>query len=370
MRLANFLNQHTERVLTDAVTFARKIPILQGCSNETLQDHFFEILQTISTDLGESQSRTESITKSMSHAELPSVASAATVHGKIRADSGLTSSQVVAEYRALRSSVLRLWSDAAIAGPENASDIFRFNEAVDQAIFESVLAHEVVVEESRQIFLSVLGHDLRGPLNSIALTTAAIQMSAPVALKPHVLMLERCAKRMTALLDSLLEYNRAALGVGMLVEKKGGNLAKSLGDELDILQAAYPQLNLTLEESGNTAGMFDETKVREAFTNIVNNAVRYSIDRTAPVIHVYSYENSIQFSVENAGFISRDVGGIIYEPMRRGRTDASDNTNLGLGLFITRQIARAHGGTVGFSSENGIVKFIFQIPKINVGEMK
>lgn len=362
MRLAEFLDGQSDRVLAEAVTFARTIPILEGCSDAVLEDHFGQIYHAISADIRGPQSRTESIAKSQGHGASVDAGSAASVHGSARAASGLRSSQVVAEYRAMRSSVLRLWADAHVAGPDNASDIFRFNEAVDQAIYESVLSFDTAVEQSRQVFLGVLGHDLRSPLNSITLTAALIQRTAPQALSGPVGVRVKATKRMTALLDSLLEYNRSSLGVGMLVDKKPGDFAQAIAEELEILQAARPGQALSHHVSGTTDGRFDANKVREAIANLVNNAVRYCSDGEAPVIEVAGGADCLEFTVQNAGDISPDDARVIFEPMRRGKTQASHRTNLGLGLFIARQIARAHGGDVTFSSAEGRVTFRFQIP--------
>jgi signal transduction histidine kinase len=87
----------------------------------------------------------------------------------LRAQSGFSLIQLASEYRALRASVLRLW--AAVNGSEElanvAEDVMRFNEAVDQAIAESVAFYSQEVDRSRQLFLGILGHDLRNPLNAM-----------------------------------------------------------------------------------------------------------------------------------------------------------------------------------------------------------
>jgi hypothetical protein len=121
MKLADFIDFAKDEILADAVAKA---------------------LEAISADLRTAQSRTESIDKSHGLAPATAIdqASAAETHGLLRARSGLQIEQVFAEYRALRSSVLRLLSEAAPPGREAVRDVGRFNEAIDQALAESVRA--------------------------------------------------------------------------------------------------------------------------------------------------------------------------------------------------------------------------------------
>jgi len=92
---------------------------------------------------------------------------AAQTHAVLRAKEGFTIRQLVAEYRALRASVLRLWADAEPHGPDAMEDASRFNEAIDQAVAESVDYFTSEVDRWRALFLGVLGHDLRSPLNAL-----------------------------------------------------------------------------------------------------------------------------------------------------------------------------------------------------------
>jgi signal transduction histidine kinase len=88
----------------------------------------------------------------------------------LRARSGFDINQLVAEYRALRASVLRLWLDANPLEADGVEDIIRFNEAIDQAIAESVSHFNDQVEQARNLLLGILGHDMRNPLNNMLMT--------------------------------------------------------------------------------------------------------------------------------------------------------------------------------------------------------
>ena len=93
---------------------------------------------------------------------------ASELHGVGRVGSGFHITELVAEYRALRASVLRLWRESFPQPDLNdIDDITRFNESMDQSLSRAVSCYNKRVEQSRQMFLAILGHDLRNPLNCI-----------------------------------------------------------------------------------------------------------------------------------------------------------------------------------------------------------
>lgn len=169
--LADFIEHHAETIIEHAITFARSVEVGTSLDDEALRDHLPEIVAAIVADLRTPQTRAEEIEKSEGRAVAPAgqARSAAGTHALHRAHSGYSISNLVSEYRALRASVLRLWADAP---GESASrdEVTRFNEAIDEAIAESVTHYATEVERWRHIFLGVLGHDLRSPLSAIVMT--------------------------------------------------------------------------------------------------------------------------------------------------------------------------------------------------------
>ena len=365
MRLGTFLEHRADQILQETVAFARSLKPLQHCDDKELKDHFSEILVTIAADLKEPQSRSESIEKSQGRGPVDPEETAAQSHGLARAESGLSMTQVYAEYRALRSCVLRLWTEQHAFAEGAEDDLIRFNEAIDQAVQESVTSYENEVDHLRQLFLGVLSHDLREPLNAIALTTSIIKLQAEGPLACSAAVLVKGVKRMTTLLDSLLEMNRANLGAGMPLDKTTADLGLQCQAEIEVLQAAYPGSRLHVTAHGDLTGSFDSSRVREALSNLVTNAVKHAANKDDVTIALTGDEKTVRIAVENAGDIpSSDANGL-FEPLRRGSGahQSNERTNLGLGLFITRQIARAHGGDVELHSEDGRVRFTLFLPK-------
>ncbi|MET0328765.1 MAG: RsbRD N-terminal domain-containing protein, partial [Luteimonas sp.] len=136
MRLADFIDQNSAQILAGAEAFAEtQVPTGVQLSARDLRDHLPEILKAIVLDLRTAQSPSEQRAKSEGRApDDTGPETAASIHGRTRAKSGFDVNQMVAEYRALRASVLRLWSDDASLTADSASDLVRFNEAIDQAV--------------------------------------------------------------------------------------------------------------------------------------------------------------------------------------------------------------------------------------------
>src|SRR5689334_19037474 len=167
MRLAHFITQNLEAIVRKWEAFASiQLPAAADMDSLSLRDHAEEILRAIAADLETYQSREAQLPKSLG--QKPSIVgapnTAAQTHAILRAKSGFDINQLAAEYRALRASVLRLWTDAHPQVADKFEQVMRFNEAIDEALAESVGHFHVQVEQARNLLLGVLGHDLRSPL--------------------------------------------------------------------------------------------------------------------------------------------------------------------------------------------------------------
>ena len=136
----------------------------------TLRDHAKLILQAAAKDIDTDQTDQEQSDKSRGLAHvLTGKETAATTHGALRQIAGFDLEQLGIEYSALRASVIRLWKTRLIEFEEsNFDDMTRFNEAINQALAESISSYSGAVYQSRQTFLAILAHDLRGPLSAIS----------------------------------------------------------------------------------------------------------------------------------------------------------------------------------------------------------
>jgi signal transduction histidine kinase len=366
--LADFIEHHADTIVARAVEFARSVAVAPALEEIELRDHLPEILVAMAEDLRSGQTLVEAIAKSEGRG-VPLAGrerSAAGTHALHRAHSGYSISHLVSEYRALRASVLHLWAES----PRHAIppiDVTRFNEAVDQAIAESVHYYAEEVERWRNIFLGVLGHDLRNPLNAILLSSefiAARAIDGPVAVAASRAI--RSGEHMRDLLDRLLVYNRAQLGRKFHVELENADLADVCRDQLDLLRTSLPEAHISFEGPAGVQVVCDASRIREAVANLVSNAHKYGERGGEIRVHLRPLEDLIELAVSNSGSnIPLDVVERIFDPLRRGgkTTGEQERLSMGLGLFVVKQVAIAHGGDVAVESSDGTTTFTLQLPR-------
>lgn len=368
-RLADFIGHNIEPIVAQWEAFARtQLPAAAKMETLALRDHAEAILQAIALDLSEPQSREQQAQKSkgltpkVEHAP----ETAAQTHAILRAHSGFDVRQLAAEYRALRASVLRLWMDDCGANAPHLDDVIRFNEAVDQALAESVDFFTARVEQSRNLFLGMLGHDLRSPLQSIQMTATylgALNVGEEISAAAQRLI--GSGARMHALLDDLLDFNRTQLGLGIPVTPAPVDLAGLCAEELNELCSAYPGQPIELQVTGDVRGTWDGRRLRQLLSNLVINAVKYGDPGAAVQVSVLGEGDPVHIEVRNTGeTINPALLESLFEPLRRGVQDGSDHSSLGLGLYIAREISKAHGGDVEAHSDHGETVFRVRLPRL------
>lgn len=157
MPIASFIREHIGTILDEWEEFARAIPAVRVRSPATLRDHAEGILLTIADDLEHGQSDRQQEQKSKGHAPpLPGI-SQARQHGSDRVLEGFTVNDAMSEYRALRASVVRLWDrHQQLTGTPACVELIRFNEAIDQALTESLAGYSEDKERSTRLYDTLL----------------------------------------------------------------------------------------------------------------------------------------------------------------------------------------------------------------------
>ncbi|HEY9237784.1 MAG TPA: sensor histidine kinase [Burkholderiaceae bacterium] len=365
MRLGEFILSSEEQILSEWEQYAATLlPAASAMSVVRLRDHASQLLRVIAKDLEQAQSPFEQSQKSKGHApadaSLPDTA--AELHAMLRAQEGFDINQMAGEYRALRASVLRLWAAQADFQSTDFQDMLRFNEAIDQALAESIASFSTEVERSRNLLLGMLGHDMRNPLMAILLTAKhVVRMNTGSDLSAAGERLLRSGARMRALLDELVDFSRTRLGVGIRIKRDRVDLHSVFMEELDLIRAAYPEARVELSADGDTVGHWDRNRIHQVLGNLVSNAVKYG--RAEPVVvNLTGTPESVTFSVENTGEpIPTEHLATLFDPLTRaGQTD---DDGLGLGLYIVEQIVVAHGGAIQVISEGTTTRFTVTLPR-------
>lgn len=370
MRLAEFIMFDIEPILTEWDKFAiTLLPAAADMTSGALRDHARQILEAVAKDLETFQTLEEEIEKSKGQA--PEVVgapdTAAQMHAVLRAQSGFDINQLVAEYRALRASVLRRW---VASGESELKDVIRFNEAIDQAIAESVGEFHLQEQQARNLLLGMLGHDMRNPLASIAMTASYLaQLDGGEGVAKAAQRLQRGSLSIQALLDDLVDFNRTKLGLGVKVVQTDVDLAEQLADEVEQLRGAHPHRQIEFAAAGDNCGRWDGGRLKQVLRNLVSNAIKYGSLETLIRVDLRGEEANVWLEVTNSGpAIDPAVLNHIFDPLKRGssqdgRHDAGDS--LGLGLFIVREIVVAHGGEIKVRHDRGNNMFSVRLPRKN-----
>jgi signal transduction histidine kinase len=365
MRLADFLEQEQEAILTEWEAFARTmLPASGDMTRIQLRDHAKEILHAIALDLRTYQSAHQQSEKAQgrAHVLLESDATAAQTHAVLRAASGFDINQLVAEYRAMRACVLDLWIASAPPEWTALDDMLRFNEAIDQAVAESVRYFDAEVNHARNLLLGALGHDMRSPLATVLQTAASLRsVDAGPEVSTAANRLLRSGTSLKVLLDDLVDFSRTQLGLGLIVIPTDIDLADVIADELEQLRGANPDRVISLAVEGDATGRWDGDRVHQVLRNLVANALSYGSATEPVAVTVRGDGSDVHIEVTNRGVDLAPLSIVdVFVPLRRG-TDQGDG--LGLGLFIVRAIAEAHGGEVAMHSAEGETSFRVRLPR-------
>ena len=373
-RLAAFIRLNLEPIVAEWITFARtRTPAGDNMSRLALKDHIVEILQFIADDLETPQTAQEQVAKSrgLDPESSTLTKTAAEVHAALRLADGFDIDQMVSEYRALRASVVKQWiaRNQTLAATD-LEDLTRFNEAIDQAMTESVSHYTKMITHSRNLFLGILGHDLRNPIGAASMAARRlVEMGAPGSRQTLVAsQIVQATARGLDILNDLLDITRSTFGMEMPVSRKRmdvGQLGLALVDEM---QSIADRRTLEIKVAGDTAGQWDEARIGQVFSNLIGNAIQYSPPDSTIAVDIAGHRDHVSISVRNEGEpIPPEKLPTIFEPMKRGQDAkaATDPTpNLGLGLFIAEKIVAAHGGDLSVTSgrESGTV-FIARLPR-------
>jgi len=365
MRLSDFILKNMETVLTEWESFAATL--LPGAGNMTsltLRDHAPQILEAIAHDITTAQTRDEQAEKSRGRASKMAGApeTAAQTHAVLRARSGFNIMHLVAEYRALRASVLRLWFDSNPLD-EGRGEVTRFNEAIDQAIAESVGHFHAQVEMSRNLFLGMLGHDMRTPLSAIVATASYLgALNAGEHVSAAAERLIRSGASMQVLLDDLVDFNRSKLGLGLSVVPESIDLAQALASELEQLRSAHSGRHIEFVAIGDSRGHWDSRRLKQVLRNLVCNALEHGSPDTPVSVTLVGEETEVRLEVANQGSkIDAAAQSQLFDPLTRGFERTGRGDGLGLGLFIVREIALAHGGRVALESGENTARTTFAV---------
>jgi signal transduction histidine kinase len=377
MRLSEFISAQREPILAEWETFARSLgTVSEGMDILALRDHAGLMLTAIATDLDTAQSDSQQHQKSVGNApaagdQHPSI-TAAEAHGADRAERGFSTAEMVSEFRALRASVIRLWT--ATRGEltdVEVRELTRFNEAIDQSLAESVARYTADLSESKEMFIAILGHDLRTPLGAI-ITSATFMLDLDELREPYRTLTARIAsssRRMDRMVGDLLDLTRSRLGGGIPIDRDWMNVEEAVREVAGELTAQHAGRAIEVRAAGDLRGRWDRGRLSQVLTNLMGNAIEHGARETPVRVSIDGAGDVVAIAIHNHGVpIPGSLIPRIFDPMKRrqaiGRRTTGAASHLGLGLYIAHQIVAGHNGRIEVdSSASGGTTFTVRVPR-------
>ena len=371
-RLPAFLVENIKPIVAEWEDFARTLtPTSDGMTPLALRDHIHQILQFIVNDIQSDQTPKEETIKSKGEKARKRTNTAAETHAAVRLSGGFNVGQMTAEYRALRASVIKLWRRTnPLMDEKDFEDLTRFNEAIDQALTESVTFYTDEVLKSKDLFIGILGHDLRSPVQAIMLIAELMPRLGSLSDRQAMLAgnVLDSAKRISGLIDNLVDITRARFGASLPISRSAMDFGYVAHQVIDEVRVVHPSRDIKLDVSpGDLKGEWDKARIGQVFSNLLGNAVQYGFKDTFIHVDIASDKDSVTLTVHNWGVpIPAEKLSSIFNPLTRATAPTGEQAsmNLGLGLYITQEIVAAHGGTIQVtSSEEQGTTFTSRFPR-------
>jgi PAS domain S-box-containing protein len=222
-----------------------------------------------------------------------------------------------------------------------------------------------LAQDFEKWILAIVSHDIRDPLGTILFAARRLQdVADPTGTTAkHAAMVERGARRIQHIVSDLLDLARERNGAGIRIERKPTDLIAVCRQIIDELETIARDRQITFDCDSDGTGAWDEHRIVQAISNLASNAVRHGTPGSPVLVRLTGDEEQVTVEFHNRGTIPSDVLPRIFEPFRSGRHYASRGDGLGLGLFIAKAIARAHGGGLEVNSENDETTFRLVLPR-------
>jgi sigma-B regulation protein RsbU (phosphoserine phosphatase) len=236
-------------------------------------------------------------------------------------------------------------------------------KAAEKAM-QKELHREHEASELREQFIAVLGHDLRTPLASISAGARILDRTAQSEKEHQIIaMMQTTVMRMASLINDVLDFARGRLGGGIPLERDDGKaLEPVLIQVVDELRLASPGRVIEAEFAIDRPVNCDRTRIGQLLSNLLGNALTHGAGNKPVLVHAETKGGTFELWVSNDGeTIPPESMDQLFEPFFRGKARVSGQ-GLGLGLYISSQIAKAHRGTLTVTSTPEETRFTFAMP--------
>ena len=250
----------------------------------------------------------------------------------------------------------RFWANVVITAVRDARGQLRGFAKVTRDLTERRRSEGELAFEARrrleaenqtrfaEMFIGILGHDLRNPLNAISIGAALIKRKG-IADDRVLERILQSSERMSNMVGQLLDLTRTRLAGGIPIERRSSGFRAIVAGAIEELQLVYRDRDIRLEGGEEIEGLWDTDRLAQVVSNLVGNALEHGAPDQPVTIRLSADDDLVRFSVHSFGPpIPPEVLPLIFDPYRRTSARSGRSKGLGLGLFITQQIVLAHGG--------------------------
>jgi PAS domain S-box-containing protein len=219
------------------------------------------------------------------------------------------------------------------------------------------------ISEFQRTLLGIVGHDLRNPLSSISIASGLLQR-ADVDSRARQLgnRVARAVERASGIIALLVDVTQSSLDGGLRLDLSSCDLAALSAEVISELDGQSAERSISLDTQGDTRGSWDCARLAQAVSNLLGNAVQHGTPGTPIVLRVDGRSEHVLLEVENhAPPIAPERLPDLFEPFKHGNSPG--RTNLGLGLFIVKQVVEAHGGHIAVDSNTSRTCFRVRLPR-------
>jgi chemotaxis family two-component system sensor kinase Cph1 len=224
------------------------------------------------------------------------------------------------------------------------------------------------IEAARTQLLTMLGHDLRDPLQTITMVGEVLKQGNPASIMGQ--RIATSAGRMQRLITQVLDISRLHSGQGLELHPEDCNMAALVRGLVDEARFSYPDVEMHLDAPDSLTAQVDVDRMTQVFSNLVSNARHHGAEGEPIRITLKSGDALVILTVANvAAPIAPEVIELIQDPFQTsspGPANARNPGGLGLGLYIASEVTRAHGGTLRYAHDGTHVRFAMEIPRTSV----
>ncbi len=228
-------------------------------------------------------------------------------------------------------------------------------------------------EQLKSDMISLMSHELRTPLTSINgfAELLALDDKIPEESREFLQIISNESQRMSRMIDTFLSVTQLERGDKQEVTKIALRLDEAVRETMAALQSVAKKKRIRLIEQGNgriPPVAADKSLITQAISKLLDNAIKYSPERTAVTVSTVLEAEAVRVIVEDRGYgVPAESIDRIWEKFYRVARDGQekDEESTGLGLAFVKEVVEQHGGTVAVESEVGRgSKFSFALPRL------